>query len=291
MDTGRLYKINLQLKSRRTRGSQPRALEAAEITALEQRRDEIMAHRKPGRAVAKVNAHTSAEADRVNAHTASVVAGAVADVKQSSMQTFCPAVAASASPKQKVRALKARHNIERGLIAQLQQEAREEAELLKKSKLEAGAKPRPKRAAAKAPAATKAPAAAKAPAATKTSASSSSAGPTDARPVKRLCGAPCVGTRNRAGDRFCKQPCPCRHHKVAVPAAEVAEPEVAVPEFAERKDVRVPKFDAAAAYLEDLEGMLTEPLGEEARAEALEWVRMSKEDKHRLGLVATEEME
>ena len=63
-----LGNVMAQLKSRKTRGSNPRDLEPEEIAALEQKRDNLKAMMKQKakeRAIAKINAHATAEADRV----------------------------------------------------------------------------------------------------------------------------------------------------------------------------------------------------------------------------------
>eukprot|EP00959_Pyramimonas_sp_CCMP1952_P171303 3579629-Pyramimonas_sp.AAC.1 len=63
-----LGNVMVQLKSRKTRGSNPRDLEPEEIAALEQKRDNLKAMMKQKaneRAIAKINAHATAEADRV----------------------------------------------------------------------------------------------------------------------------------------------------------------------------------------------------------------------------------
>ena len=60
--------IRTQLKSGKTRGSNPRDLTPAEIESLEKRRDELDAQIKEGhkeRGIARVKKHTTVEADRV----------------------------------------------------------------------------------------------------------------------------------------------------------------------------------------------------------------------------------
>ena len=57
-----------QLKSGKTRGSNPRDLEPEELVALEQKRDALKAKMQQSakeRAVARINGHTTAQADRV----------------------------------------------------------------------------------------------------------------------------------------------------------------------------------------------------------------------------------
>ena len=63
-----LGNVMRQLKSGKTRGSNPRDLEPEEISALEQKRDALraeMRQKAQERAVAKINGNTTAEADRV----------------------------------------------------------------------------------------------------------------------------------------------------------------------------------------------------------------------------------
>ena len=63
-----LGNVMRQLKSGKTRGSNPRDLEPEEISALEQKRDALraeMRQKAQERAVAKINGNTAAEADRV----------------------------------------------------------------------------------------------------------------------------------------------------------------------------------------------------------------------------------
>ena len=63
-----LGNVVAQLKSKKTRGANPRDLEPEEIVALEQKRDALKAQMKQmakERTVARVNGHTTAEADRV----------------------------------------------------------------------------------------------------------------------------------------------------------------------------------------------------------------------------------
>ena len=63
-----LGNIMAQLKSGKTRSSNPRDLDPEEIEALEQKRDTLKAeikHKAKERAIAKINAHTTTETDRV----------------------------------------------------------------------------------------------------------------------------------------------------------------------------------------------------------------------------------
>ena len=60
--------IRLQLKSGRTRGQNPRDLTPEENTALEQKRNALLAQMRDSakeRAVSRISAHTTLEADRV----------------------------------------------------------------------------------------------------------------------------------------------------------------------------------------------------------------------------------
>ena len=63
-----LGNVVAQLRSQKTRGANPRDLEPEEIAALEQKRDALKAQMKQmakERTVARINGHTTAEADRV----------------------------------------------------------------------------------------------------------------------------------------------------------------------------------------------------------------------------------
>ena len=63
-----LGNVSRQLKSGKTRGQNPRDLEPDELSALEKQRDTLKAEMKKRakeRAVARINAHTTTEADRV----------------------------------------------------------------------------------------------------------------------------------------------------------------------------------------------------------------------------------
>ena len=62
-----LANVRLQLRTGKTRGSNPRPLSPEEVSALEARRDELqteMANRQRQRILSRVNTHTSQEAER-----------------------------------------------------------------------------------------------------------------------------------------------------------------------------------------------------------------------------------
>lgn len=75
-----LGNVNRQLKCGKTRGANPRYLEPEEISALEQKRDDLTALMKQKareRAIGRINGHTTAQADRViGAVSAKVTASA-----------------------------------------------------------------------------------------------------------------------------------------------------------------------------------------------------------------------
>ena len=64
-----LANVRLQLRTGKTRGSNPRPLSTEEVRALEARRDELqseMANRQRQRILSRVNVHTSQEAERTD---------------------------------------------------------------------------------------------------------------------------------------------------------------------------------------------------------------------------------
>ena len=156
------------------------------------------------RIATRVNTHTTAEADRVITGVNTTIASAETSIKRSFVQTFCPEVAADAAPKDKIRALKARHSVERGLIAQLQAEDRS---------LTAAAKAAPKTRKSSSTAA----ASSSSTAVSSTAASSTEplvvAKAKESKPERELCGALCCGYCKASGERkTCKKVRPCRFH-------------------------------------------------------------------------------
>ena len=242
-----------------------------EVRARELRRDDLIS-----RMVGRVNAHTTAEADRVIAGTKAAVAEAVVQVKDCFKESFCPEVSTTAPAKERLDALKARHSIERGLMAQLRKEAAEDR-----------ARPKPRRAAAKVETAEpKEPKGKKRAISASTATSSTGDGevanldapvPVEKRTnPKRLCGALCRGTKQKPG-KTCRKPFPCMFHPVA--AAPEIEP-AAAPMDEETPTVEA--ADASAECASNLGGMDESERVYEGMVhgalEAVETYRMSLED-------------
>ncbi len=95
--------MRLQLKSGKTRGSNPRPLSSEEVRALEARRDQLQAEMAEGRrqrVVGRVNAHTTQEAEQTREAIitelqplTSLVAGSEANSQQERIKARCNQIA------------------------------------------------------------------------------------------------------------------------------------------------------------------------------------------------------
>ena len=98
-----LANVRLQLKSGKTRGSNPRPLSSEEVHALEARRDQLqaeMANRQRQRIVNRVNAHTTQEAEQTREAIltelqplTSLVAGSKANSREERIKARCNQIA------------------------------------------------------------------------------------------------------------------------------------------------------------------------------------------------------
>ena len=246
-----LANIRLELRSGKTRGVNPRVLTPEEVRARELRRDDLIS-----RMVGRVNAHTTAEADRVIAGTKAVVAEAAVQVKDCFKESFCLEVRKGASAKERLDAIKTRQSVERGLMVQLRKEAAEER-----------AQPKPRRAAVKAGKASSSGGE------VKVEKASSGGREIVAEPAeaKRVCSELCRGTKQRPGKRCRVTTLPCRFHGVPK-----EDPPTLPAAFAHM----LHKVDEDQRENLDATGSeeVPESLSLEERAEA-------REDKHPLGLV------
>ena len=232
----KLQNLRLELKTGKTRGANPRALTPEEIQARELRRDDLVS-----RMTSRINAHATAEADRsigaVNEHTSGVVVAEAVGVKQAFVRTFCPELPVGAPAKEQLRLMKVRRDVERGVMSQLQGQARAEALEKKTSKASSsggGGKQRE----------------------TVTEAVAEEIG------GKRVCGELCRGTKQKPGKRCRVTNLPCRFHAVPtasepseiakrIDLAEVADEEVAEP-AAESTKKYVHPMTAAEVWEENL---------------------------------------
>ena len=128
-----LAHVRLQLRTGKTRGSNPRPLSSEEVRALEARRDQLqteMANRQRQRIVSRVNTHLSQEAERTR------------EVIITELQPLTALVAGSEADSREER-IKARNN----QIALLQAANREDREAMRKERVatrEASAKAKAK---------------------------------------------------------------------------------------------------------------------------------------------------
>ena len=116
-----LAHVRLQLKTGKTRGTNPRPLSSEEVCALEARRDELqaeMATRQRQRILSRVNIHTSQEAERTR------------EVIVTELQPITALVAGSDADSREER-IKARNN----QIALLQAANREDREAMRKERM------------------------------------------------------------------------------------------------------------------------------------------------------------
>ncbi len=116
-----LANVRLQLRTGKTRGTNPRPLSSEEVCALEARRDELqaeMANRQRQRILSRVNNHTSQEAERTR------------EVIVTELQPITVLVAGSDADSREER-IKARNN----QIALLQAANREDREALRKERM------------------------------------------------------------------------------------------------------------------------------------------------------------
>ena len=116
-----LAHVRLQLKTGKTRGTNPRPLTSEEVCALEARRDELqaeMATRQRQRILSRVNNHTSQEAERTR------------EVIVTELQPITVLVAGSDADSREER-IKARNN----QIALLQAANREDREAIRKERM------------------------------------------------------------------------------------------------------------------------------------------------------------
>ena len=113
--------MRLQLRTGKTRGSNPRPLSSEEVRALEARRDQLqteMANRQRQRIVSRVNTHSSQEAERTR------------EVIITELQPLTALVAGSEADSREER-IKARNN----QIALLQAANREDREAMRKERV------------------------------------------------------------------------------------------------------------------------------------------------------------
>ena len=118
-----LANVRLQLRTGKTRGSNPRPLSSEEVRALEARRDQLqteMANRQRQRIVSRVNTHLSQEAERTR------------EVIITELQPLTALVAGSDATSREER-IKARNN----QIALLQAANREDREAIRKERVAA----------------------------------------------------------------------------------------------------------------------------------------------------------
>ena len=116
-----LANVRLQLRTGKTRGTNPRPLSSEEVCALEARRDELqaeMATRQRQRILSRVNIHTSQEAERTR------------EVIVTELQPITALVAGSDADSREER-IKARNN----QIALLQAANREDREAMRKERM------------------------------------------------------------------------------------------------------------------------------------------------------------
>ena len=116
-----LANVRLQLRTGKTRGSNPRPLSSEEVRALEARRDQLqteMANRQRQRIVSRVNTHSSQEAERTR------------EVIITELQPLTALVAGSEADSREER-IKARNN----QIALLQAANREDREAMRKERV------------------------------------------------------------------------------------------------------------------------------------------------------------
>ena len=116
-----LANVRLQLRTGKTRGSNPRPLSSEEVCALEARRDELqteMANRQRQRILSRVNTHVTQEAERTR------------EVIITELQPITALVAGSEADSREER-IKARNN----QIALLQAANREDREAMRKERV------------------------------------------------------------------------------------------------------------------------------------------------------------
>ena len=240
----RIANVRRQLRTGMTRGANPRALEPSERDALEAEEAAYKVKVKNRVVTRLVEAVGEAAVDIKN-HTAETVEASTAGVKRAFVETFCPQPQPGASTKEQLDAYKTRHRGELTVVAALRKKLAEEK-----------AKPKPKRAAAK-----------KAASAGGSASAGSAAKVLPPAGKKRLCGALCMGAKQKPG-KPCRKPFPCRFHpEVAAAPANAEEVEPAAVEIAE--------IAPAAAEIAEIEPAAVEIAGDalsddESRAELVE---------------------
>ena len=186
-------------------------------------------------------------------HTAETVEASASGVKQAFVETFCPQPQPGASTKEQLDAYKTRRRGELTVVAGLRKKLAEEK-----------TQPKPKRAAAK-----------KAASAEGSAPAGSAAKVLPPAGEKRLCGALCLGAKQKPG-KTCRKPFPCRFHAAVkeevAPAAEEGERQYLAGDASSDDESRrniaelVAETEAAIGDLRGSEDLLAEAMAQLAAA-------------------------